>query len=125
MHCEMFFQITVLCKTFATFYTNKRLFSRVCTLMHVEGALLNEAFSTNRAAIRLLPSVGALVCVQVPLLCIAFSTQGASERFLPCVAPLVYFKLTKASKTLAALQAAEPLCSGVPQVVKLHVSEYT
>lgn len=125
MYCEVFFQIAVFCKSLATFDTNKRLFSGVCALMHIEGALLNKALSTNRTAVWLLPSVCALVCIQMPFLCISLSTQCAPEGFLSCVTSLVYFKLAKASEALAALQAAEPLSGRVPQVVKLHIPEHT
>ena len=109
MYREMFFQITVLCKTLAAFDTDKRFFSGVCALMHIESAFLNEALSTNRTAIRLLTGVRALVCVQVPFLCVSLSTQRAPERFLSRVTSLVYFELAKAPEALAALQAAEPL----------------
>lgn len=125
MYCEVFFQITVLRKTLATFDANKRLFSGVCALMHIESAFLNKALSTNRTAVWLLPSVCALMCIQMPFLCISLSTKCAPERFLSCVTSLVYFKLTKASEALAALQAAEPLSGWVPQVVELHIPEHT
>lgn len=125
MHCEVFFQITVLCKTLATFDTNIRFFSGVCALMHIESAFLDEALSTNRTAVWLLPGVGALVCVQMPFLRVSLSAKCASERFLSCVTSLVYFKLAKASEALATLQAAKPLSSRVPQVVQLHIPEHT
>lgn len=125
MYCEVFFQITVLCKTLSTFDTNKWFFSSMCALMHIESAFLNKALSANRTAVWLLPSVCALVCVQMPFLCVSLSTKRAPERFLSCVTPLVYFKLAKAPEALAALQAAEPLGDRVPQVVKLHIPEHT
>lgn len=113
----MLFQITVLGEALAALHAHKGLFSRVRALVHVQGALLDEAPPANVTAVRLLPGVCALVRVQVALLGIAFPAQRASERLFSRVTPLVDLKLAVAAVALPALHADDLLGrSGGPQV---------
>ena len=63
VHGQVLFEITILGESFTTLTTDKRLLPGVRALVHVQGALLDEALAADGTAIRLLSGVDAHVDV--------------------------------------------------------------